>query len=154
MTKYDSREKVVIIYIFHIALCTVNVIAQCVKNEKKILTQKLWKLWKFTFALFLQYFMKTTFLQNKSLNSWFDEKFSVRENFSLFHNVPNYKSSQVIFGPILERWTTEMRKIRLMKRFPMIMENVKSCKWIKCLVQCQAYLLGSLLLFNKVISPF
>ena len=35
LTKYDSREKVVIIYIFHIALCTVNVIAQCVKNEKK-----------------------------------------------------------------------------------------------------------------------
>ena len=50
------------------------------------------------------------------------------------------------FGPVLERRTTEMRKIRLKKRFPMIMENVESCEWIKCLVQCLSYFLGPLLL--------
>ena len=39
------------------------------------------------------------------------------------------------FGPILERRTKEMRKIRLKKRFPMSMENVESYEWIRCLVK-------------------
>ena len=34
-------------------------------------------------------------------------------------------------GPILERRTTDMRKIRLKRRFPIVMENVKS------LVRCE-----------------
>ena len=37
---------------------------------------------------------------------------------------------------ILERRTVDMRTIRLKKRFPMIMEDTKNCKFIPRLVQC------------------
>ena len=42
---------------------------------------------KFTLALFWQNFREATFLLKKLLNSWFDEIFSVRENFSFFYTV-------------------------------------------------------------------